>query len=327
MILEEAERLLAERQPGAAAAMFDKAEGAGEDPDRCCGGRWMAAMLSGHFASAWQQSDALRSRNAPDPHRFWDGTSLVGKRVIVRCLHGFGDAVQMLRYAPKLAATAKSVVWEVAPRLVELARCFAGVEQVITWGEPAPALAREYDAQVEVIELPYLFRTALADLPIAERYCRLPAEELLHVDASMGKPSRRRVGLVWAGGEWNRSRSVPFAALAPLLPLAEHWNLQGGVDRHAGKALPDATAICGDGLLPLAATIANLDLVITVDTLAAHLAGALGKPVWLLLQRQADWRWQAAGSTSPWYPTMRLFRQTAQGDWAAVIQQVCRELL
>ena len=247
--------------------------------------------------------------------------------MIVRCLHGFGDAVQMLRYAPKLAATAKSVVWEVAPRLVELARCFAGVEQVITWGEPAPAIAPEYETQVEVMELPYLFRTALADLPIAERYCRLPAERLLHVDDCIGKSSRRRVGLVWAGGEWNRSRSIPFAALAPLFPLAECWNLQGGVDRHAGKALPDATAVCGDGLLALAATIANLDLVITVDTLAAHLAGALGKPVWLLLQQQADWRWQAAGSTSPWYPAMRLFRQTVQGDWMAVVQQVCRELL
>ena len=327
MILEQAERLLAERRPGPAIAMFDAAEAAGEDADWCSGGRWLAAMLSGDFAAAWQQSDALRSRNAPDPHRFWDGTSLAGKRVMVRCLHGFGDAVQMLRYAPKLAATAKSVVWQVAPRLLELAGCFAGVEQVITWGEAAPAVAPVYDTQVEVMELPYLFRTRAGELPIVERYFKLPAVELLRVQACMGNPSRRRVGLVWAGGEWNRARAIPFAALKPLLPLAECWSLQGGEDRHTGEGVPDASAICGDGLLALAATIANLDLVITVDTLAAHLAGALGKPVWLLLQQQSDWRWQAAGETSPWYPTMRIFRQTQQGDWTAVIQQVCRELL
>ncbi len=327
MILEEAERLLAERQLGPAGALFDLAEAAGEDPDRCSGGRWMAAMLSGDFAAAWKQSDGLRSRDAPDPHRLWDGASLTGKRVVVRCLHGFGDAVQMLRYAPRLADTANDVVWEVAPRLVELAGCFAGVEQVISWGEAAPAIAPVYDTQLEVMELPYVFRTTTAELPLAERYCKLPAAELRRVQACMGTSARRRVGVVWASGEWNRSRAIPFAALEALLPLAECWSLQRGDDREVGQGTLDAATICGDGLLALAATIAKLDLVITVDTLAAHLAGALGKPVWLLLQQHADWRWQAAGDSSPWYPTMRIFRQTRQGDWTSVIKQVCRELL
>ena len=327
MILDDAERLLADRQIEKALALFNRAEAAGEDPNRCSGGRWMVSMLQGNFAAAWRESDTLRSRGAPDPHRFWDGADLRGKRVIVRCLHGFGDAVQMLRYAPSLLAVAKSVVWEVAPRFIELAGCFNGVEEVVTWGDEAPAIAPVWDSQIEVMELPYLFRTDATDLPIAERYCQPPSSELRRVQRCLGEAGSRRVGVVWAGGKWDRSRSIPFELLQPLLSKADFWSLQGGEGRHAGHSLKNAADICGDGLLALAATIANLDLVITVDTLAAHLAGALGKPVWVLVQQHADWRWLSTGDTSPWYPTMRLFRQHRQGDWAGLIKRVCEALL
>ena len=297
-----------------------------EQEDRESGERWIAAMLRGDFEGAWQESDRLRSRGAADPHRFWDGRDVRAKRVIVRCLHGFGDAVQMMRYAPMLAARAQSVVWEVAPGLVELAQCFEGIEEVVTWGKGAPALAPVWDSQIEVMELPYLFRTVVQDLPVAELYCRVPLEAARRARACMGPGPR--VGVVWAGGEWDPGRSIPFAALEPLLALGEMWSLQGGEAHREGVAagLRDARAACGDGLISLAAAIAEMDLVITVDTLAAHLAGALRRPVWVMLQREADWRWQSEGERSAWYPSMRLFRQMRQGDWASVVEQICQEM-
>jgi ADP-heptose:LPS heptosyltransferase len=142
----------------------------------------------------------------------------------------------------------------------------------------------------------------------------------------MGASCGPRVGLVWACGAWNPQRSIPFPLLKSLLALEgiEFWNLQGdaaALDAH-GLPIRDAAAVCGEGLLPLAATIADLDLVITPDTLAAHLAGALGKPAWVMLQYAADWRWMLDREDTPWYPTLRLFRQASQGDWPSVVDAV-----
>ena len=327
--LLDAELLLQQRLLPSAKAAFDAAETAGDDALRCSGGRWMAAMLMGDFNAAWLESDRIRALGAPDPHRLWDGESLHQKRVIVRCLHGLGDAVQMLRYAPLLNTLAAGVVWEVAPRLVDLARCCDGVDEVVTWGDAAPQLPPAWDSQVEIMELPYLFRTTRQSLPIAEAYCRVPPQEDHRIRKLMSDHSPPpRVGVVWAGGEWDPARSIPFAVLAPLLrkPGIALWSLQGGPARSAGVNLRDATTIGGDGLVALAASIQQLDLVITIDSLAAHLAGAMGKPVWVLLQKASDWRWLAEGDRSPWYPTMRLFRQEHTGDWAGVIDRVCADI-
>ena len=123
------------------------------------GGRWTAHMLTGNFAAAWRESDTIRAGGAPDPHRFWAGENLRGRRVMLRCLHGYGDAVQFLRYAPRLQRTASRLTVEVPPAMMEIARYFCGVDDVITWGVDAPARAPSWDVQVEVMELPYLFRT------------------------------------------------------------------------------------------------------------------------------------------------------------------------
>lgn len=328
--LERAEALLTELRLTDARLAFDQAQALGSPIDRCDGGRWKAAMLQGDFESAWRTSDALRARDAPDPHRFWRGEDLRGAHVIVRCLHGLGDTVQMLRYAPRLQAQAVSVVFEVPPRLLELAACFEGVHKVITWGEHAPREVPRWDVQVEVMELPYLFRTSLRDLPIATRYLQLPAEKTREIAARMGPSQLLRIGVVWTAGEWNLGRSIPLAVLDPLLQQQglEFWSLQGGPATAAADpphAL-SASVICGDGLLALAATIANLDLVITVDTLAAHLAGALGTPAWVLLQQAADWRWMTARDDTPWYPQMRLFRQRREGEWGPVVDAVLHAL-
>ena len=329
--LERAEELLEERKLFKSKEVFDTAERLGADPDRCSGGRWMSAMLLGHFEGAWRESDAIRIRGAPDPHRFWNGEDLRGKRLIVRCLHGFGDAVQMLRYMPRLRDVAARVVVQVPPKFVELARFFDGVNAVNTWGNDGG----EWDVQLEVMELPYIFRTWLGELPLAVRYVHVPEVEVRRVADAMrcscGESGLLRVGVVWAGGEWNPERTLPFGELQELLVEGgvEFWNLQGrpAAVEAEGSSMRDATEVCGDGLVPLAATIANLDLVITVDTLAAHLAGAMGRPAWVMLQRVADWRWMVERSDSPWYPTLRLFRQAEQGDWAGLVKQVRCELV
>jgi hypothetical protein len=333
--LLHAEQLLNQRHLPAALACFDLAQRKGAEPDRCAAGRWMIWMLQGKFEEAWRESDAILRRGAPTPHRFWNGESIRGKRVIVRCLHGFGDAVQFLRYMPALQSVASNVILEVPPRMLSLARCIRGVDQVITWGEAAPPQPPAWDVQIEVTELPYFFRTRQRDLPVATRYLRLPQQAQRSAAAAIRGPESIHAGVVWSSGEWNLTRSIPLADLRPLFedPAVTFWNLQGGEVRNQwrelGSALNlrDTPALCADaGLVPLAAIISRLDLVITVDTLAAHLAGALGRPTWLLLQHAADWRWMHARDDSPWYPSLRIFRQPRQGDWASVVTQL-REAL
>ena len=172
------------------------------------------------------------------------------------------------------------------------------------------------------MELPYLFRTSAGELPLATRYLRLPKLLLEAADRKLGRQERMRVGLVWRGGDWDQARWIPpgcFNALANVRDI-EFWSLQeNGTSAPSSKLrMRSATDVCGSGLLALAATLANLDLLVTVDTLAAHLAGALGVPTLLLLKQNADWRWMS-GSTTPWYPTLKLIRQTTLNDWVPVM--------
>ena len=331
-LLEVAEERLAIRDLSGALSAFDHAQLAGALPGRCFGGRWTAHMLAGDFAAAWRESDAIRLGDLHDPHRFWNGEDLDGRRVILRCLHGYGDAVQFLRYAPMVSRRAASMVVEVPPAMVEVASCFDGICDVITWGDETKP-ARDWDVQIEVMELPYLFRSEIQDLPLAQCYLRVPAEVRRRAADAMGFSSMPRIGIVWAAGDWDTSRSLPFDLLRPLLRCSscQFWSLQGGTARQqwCGSAedahLRDSAA-CGEGILPLAGVISRLDLVITVDTLAAHLAGAMGKPAWLLLQHAADWRWMTGRNDTPWYPSLRLFRQPLPGDWSGTVQKVVEEL-
>lgn len=329
-MLDRADALLRQRRLGEAIDCFHLAEQQGLDSDRCAGGRWTACMLSGQFGAAWSESDAIRHRGAHDPRSLCQDAIPRGKRLIVRCLHGFGDAVQFLRYAPQLRALTSRLIVEVAPRMVDFARCINGVEEVITWGKSQPKDPPAWDMQVEIMELPYVFRTMVGDLPLAVKYITLPPPALCQARRIVGSSSIPRIGVVWSCGEWNLSRSVPLRLLRPLLrrPNCEFWNLQGGAVRsewsklQCRSAMCDAQELCDGGLLPLAAIISHLDLVLTVDTLAAHLAGAMNIPAWVMLQHEADWRWMAGRDDSPWYPSMRLFRQAKQGDWTDLIANV-----
>jgi hypothetical protein len=329
----EARNLLLQREISACLQALTAAERAGADPDMCAGDRWQCWMLLGEWERAWQESDRLRARQSPDPHRFWDGSDWEGRRVMLRCLHGFGDAIQFMRFAPLLRRRAASVVAECAPRLVELVQLFPGVDRVITWGAGAPSEPPAWDLQMEVVELPYVFRATPLTVSGAVPYLQPPAQLARDIQARMDRSGALRVGIVWAAGDWDRSRGVPLDELNPLLsvPGVVFYSLQGGEDNAAWQVLRQTgryedAADYGDGLLPLAAVVAHLDLVITIDTMAAHLAGAMGRPVWLLLQHAADWRWMLDRNTSPWYPTMRILRQRRQGSWAEPIAAASREL-
>jgi hypothetical protein len=327
-LLSRAELLLASRKLSLALESFDSAEAEGSDAYRCAAGRWMVHMLKGDFAPAWEESDAIRAGGVPDPHRFWNGEATWGRRVIVRCLHGFGDTVQFIRYAAPLNERAAKVIWEVSPAMKHLLPYFHAVEHVITWDDTCQQ-GLDWDMQIEVMELPYIFRTTVVELPIAETYLALPSSPVRQVAREMGARTVPRIGIVWAAGSWNSARSIAPELLRPIFETTgcEFWNLQGGALRRAeveletGVALRESAA-CHDGVLRLAAVMSQLDLVITVDTLAAHLAGSLGIPVWLMLQYAADWRWMEGRNDSPWYPSLRIFRQPRPGAWEDVVRSV-----
>ncbi|HEY9136794.1 MAG TPA: hypothetical protein VIM67_00880 [Terriglobus sp.] len=327
-VMEEAEFLLHKRQLTQALKQFNEADALGADTNRCAAGRWMAHMLLGNFQLAWRESDVIRTRTPHDPNLFWRGEDLHGKRVVLRCLHGFGDAVQFLRFVPWLRAIAAHVVVEVPPRLLELAPMLAEVEQVITWEEKSPP---EWDVQVEISELLHLFRVDVAQLPMAERYLRIPPAIIARHAISPRRAASLKVGVVWAGGEWNPSRSIPFEDIRRILHVkgCEFWNLQGGKARSVWPVGLDqlhAAEQCEESIIALTELIAQMDLVITSDTLAAHLAGAQGVPCWVILQHAADWRWMHLRDDSPWYPSIRLFRRGRCEGWAGPVSRVASAL-
>jgi hypothetical protein len=290
------------------------------------GERWFRAMRRGDFAAAWRASDAILRAHGGEPcwHRprheqwVWDGTPLDGRRVLVRCYHGLGDTLQFIRYLPLVSQiAAETMVWA-QPALIPLLRTMPGVGRL----EPLHdgAFDGEYDVDVEVMELPHVFRTTVDTIPNSVPY--------LHAEpAPVARDGRLAVGLVWRAGDWDERRSIPVHLLAPLAEIP-------GLDLHLlqrGPALDECPAGLGtrsgsDDVLEAARVIRAMDLVVSVDSMPAHLAGALGVPVWTLLHHDADWRWMTGRADSPWYPTMRLFRQPAPGDWAAVIRAVAHEL-
>lgn len=286
---------------------------------------WTLHMRRGDFEAAWKVSDSVMRARAGVPcthlprhfQYFWDGQPLDDKRVLVRCYHGLGDTIQFIRYAPLLRSRAREVIVWAQPKLIPLLRSVPGIDLLLPLHDGVPEV--EFDTTVELMELPHVFRTTLATIPAKVPY--------LHVTPA---PLRRRnkpaVGITWAAGSWNENRSVPFSALQPLITVSHvDWYVFQRED--ALNDWPKSLGTISEGeLCDEARLLAALDLMISVDTMTAHLAGALGVPVWTLLPKDADWRWMEERNDSPWYPTMRLFRQQQQGDWTSVIDQVRESL-
>jgi hypothetical protein len=274
---------------------------------------------------------ASERRNFPAP--LWKGETDLGKTLLLHGEQGFGDTLQFCRYAAIAKTQGLRIVLEVQPPLRRLMSSLAGCDQVVARGDPLP----DFDFHCPLLSLPRVLGTSdLDDIPTSVPYLQAEAkDEALWAGRIASLPDGvLRVGLAWAGAPrrespvqaaFDRRRSLPLGALAPILALpgARFFSLQKGV--LAGPGLVDFMAEMKD-FADTAALIANLDLVISVDTSVVHLAGALGKPVWLLNRFDTDWRWLVEGEETPWYPTMRLFRQRSSGDWAGVIDDVVRAL-
>ncbi|HEY0938689.1 MAG TPA: hypothetical protein VGE08_01210 [Steroidobacter sp.] len=286
---------------------------------------WVQAMRCGDFPTAWRISDGVLKQRLrkgelcdswPRHLQFiWRGEPLAGRRLFVRCYHGLGDTLQFVRLlaTPRLRA-AEITLWA-QPQLLTLLRTVRGIDHLLPLHEGEPDV--DYDVDVELMELPHALRIDSSDLPGPLPY--------IYVSAPPCSSLRtRRIGICWRSGDWRTQRSIPVETLRPLasLPDIRWFNLQFPSEP---CELPAAPIACRD-LAEMAVRLRLLNLVITVDTMTAHLAGALGLPVWLLLDHDPDWRWMSGRDDSPWYPTMRLFRQRRPGDWAGVIEEVRSEL-
>ncbi|HVN00690.1 MAG TPA: tetratricopeptide repeat protein [Caulobacteraceae bacterium] len=266
----------------------------------------------------------------------WAGESLAGKRVLVFSEQGFGDTLQFVRFVPRLAALAEHVTLLAEPALAALLRpAFAGVEVTGRLTDTAG-----FDANIAMMCLPRLFATTLETIPRQVPYLAADPAKVAVWAERLAPFDGRRVGLVWAGASRkhdpaaaaiDRRRSMRLSQLAPLarFPGATFFSLQLGEPAAEtppeGLRMVDFTAHLHD-FAETAALVANLDLVITVDTALAHLAGALGRPVWILSRFDGCWRWLEGRDDSPWYPTARLFHQRTPGDWAEVVARVAAAL-
>ncbi len=289
--------------------------------------KWMEAMYRGDFAAAWRVSDrVLRERlrshldcsDWPRHMQFvWNGAPLAGKHVFIRCYHGLGDTLQFIRLAEPLRRVAQRVAIWAQPELIELVASARGVDDVMPLHDGIPDT--DYDIDIEIMELAHALRITPATLPRAVPYLSVPATPV-----HCGKPTDAlRVGIVWRAGDWDAGRSIPIEALAAIgrQPRVKLFSLQRGAGRERAAEF-GAADISTDDILEAAQRLRGLDLIISVDTMLAHLAGALGLNVWTLLKADCDWRWTRSGERSIWYPTMRLFRQCRAGDWDAVIDDI-----
>ncbi len=323
-------QLLQQRRISEALECFYTAQRAGFDANLCAASRWDCWMLSGRFERAWAESDRIGAGGAPDPQRFWDGQSWAGKRVMLRCLHGLGDAIQFIRYAPLLRETCKELTVQTHPQLTTLLEGVAGVDRVTTWGPGHVEQRSEWDMQIEVTELPRAFRGTLDSLPADVPYVHIPLERVDWAKKQFPVRERFRIGLCWEAGPWDARRSIPLDQFAPIFAAGgrQIFSLQKGADVKDFQPrwpLYELEKYASD-VRDTAALILNLDLIISVDTVTAHLAGALARPTWVLLPFPADWRWMLGRQDTPWYPTARLFRQSREGDWSAVIAEAAAAL-
>ena len=296
----------------------------------------LALLLRGDFENGWPLYEVRHrvKRMSLDPEffeTFWDGSDLHGQRILLIAEQGLGDAIQFIRYVPMVAARGGEILVLCQPRLSNLFEGPLGIRQVIPMGQALPP----FDVCCPLMSLPHVFHTRQDTIPDAVPYLRPDPKRVTQWSPRLAGRNAPKIGLVWAGNPTYRNdryRSVQLSALEPLAkvcPDAVLVSLQKGPGASQVPSAPMAICDWTDELTDLvdtAALIENLDLVIAVDTAVAHLAGALGKPVWLLVPFAPDWRWQLDRRDSPWYPTMRLFRQRARGDWATPIAEMASEL-
>jgi hypothetical protein len=285
-------------------------------------GAWLEAIRRGDFPSAWRVSDEVlagrltevRDWTIPRHQQWiWDGRPLRDQRVLVRCYHGLGDTLQFVRFVPDLGRLAREVIVWAQPALLPLLAQMPGIGTLLPLHDGTPEV--DYDVDIESMELPHALRTSASSLASRVPYLRVQPQPRYS--------ERLSIGLLARAGDWDARRSVPDDLLTERLrsvPGSALFNLQ------LAPPLPNMPDLSSPDILTLAERLTGLDLVITADTMLAHLAGALGLRTWTLLPFEADWRWLKDRSDSPWYPSMRLFRQPRPGAWPAVLDDVAEAL-
>jgi tetratricopeptide (TPR) repeat protein len=339
-------------EPQAAVECYDRALALRPDFAAAHQNRAYALLLQGDFVRGWPEHE-WRWRNDHDP--LWNerlrfaeppwlgGESLAGKRILLHAEQGFGDTIQFCRFARWVADLGATVVLEVPSALARLLAGVDGVSQLLVRGAPLPPV----DCHCPLMSLPLAFSTRLSTIPARVPYLSSDPAKVRYWRERLGAAGRPRVGLVWSGGFrpdqpelWtvNQRRNIPLAKLAPLRHCdVEFVSLQQGEQartelaglierRWQGPAILELAGELGD-FSDTAALMENLDLIISVDTSSLHVAGALGRPVWLLNRFDSCWRWLLDRTDSPWYPTLRIFRQPRAADWDGVIERVRAELL
>ena len=318
-----------------AMAGFDEVLSLQPDHIDCHWDRALALLVTGDLKWGFEEYewrwklDRSPPRQYPQPR--WDGTALKGRTLLVHQEQGFGDMLQFVRYLPILKASYpnSTVILECQPELARLFSGLRGADRVVVQGGTLPP----FDVHIPLLSLPRIFSTTLETIPAQVPYLAPPE---MHSILVPGPADQLKVGLVWAGKPSHRNdrnRSVSFERFLPLLGVGDvsFFSLQKGEPARDREAMA-CDALIGDlggrfqDFADTAAAIAQLDLVIGVDTAVVHLAGALGKPAWVLVPFSPDWRWLLDRVDSPWYPSLRLFRQSRPGEWDDVFVRV-REAL
>jgi tetratricopeptide (TPR) repeat protein len=304
-----------------------------QDPDDLLAHNGLAHchLLTGDFQRGWLEYEWRLTKNQiklpliSSPR--WDGRPLEGKTIILLAEQGAGDMIQFVRYAEYVKAKHGNVILVCSPNLARLAANCKGTDRVVAMGSGGEIL---HDFHVPLMSLPGIFQTTLNTIPSAVPYLHPPKEAVKTAKEILADyKNTLRVGLVWKGSTQKSLMLNQFKELLGI-PRIKIFSLQKGqpvseLEYFTPGSITDLGQSFED-FADTAAAIEELDLVISVDTAVTHLAGALGKPVWTLLPFAPDWRWMLNREDSPWYPTMRLFRQPVPGDWASVIKRVSEEL-
>jgi hypothetical protein len=289
-------------------------------------------LLMGDFERGWAEYE-WRPKRAVSPWRplsehLRAGLPLSGKTVLLHAEQGLGDLIQFVRYADWLEQRGAKVLVECPASTQELIRGARGVAAVTTVETPP-----DFDLTAHMLSMPRLVHPREGFLPCEIPYLSADPHRVAFWKERLQNGGRIRVGLVWAGSASNpndRFRSIPAAELEPIVKhsAVAAYALQAGArarDLPPEWGVPDLVS-GADTVAETAAIMMCLDLIISVDTMPAHLAGALGRPAWVLLRCVPDWRWRMTGQDTPWYPNLRLFRQSQPGDWKGVVASVAREL-
>jgi tetratricopeptide (TPR) repeat protein len=301
--------------------------------------RWnrsLTLLLAGDWQRGWEEFDWRWKTKWCRPRVFrqpgWDGSPLDGRAILLHPEQGLGDVIQFIRYAPMVKQLGGTVIVECPRPLADLLRGVDGIDRLIAAGEPLP----DFDVHAPLLSLPRIFGTRLESIPARTPYLSVEEAYLEKWKKRLRVAEGPRVGLVWAGNPLHAGdgkRSITLDTLAPLARVdgVEFFSLQFGPRACQASAPPpglrlhDLSGETAD-FRDAAAALANLDLLISVDTAMVHLAGALARTAWLLLAYVPDWRWMLVRDDTPWYPAMRLFRQEQPGDWAPVIARVAKRL-